>query len=107
MDLKQLQAKTVEINRGFESNFDKVQLLADLTEEVGELAQAILITEKIKLTKDPVKQRSVEDVANALGDIMFDLLVMADKYGLDMEAEYVKVMEELNSRISQGEFKKL
>ena len=106
MDLKNLQKQTAAIDNQFPHKFDKVSLALDITEEVGELAQAILITEKIKLTNDPTKQRLVEDVANALGDIMFDLLVMAEKYGLDMETEYLKVMDELKGRIEKGEFKK-
>lgn len=104
MDLKQLQQKTVDIQKRFPRNFTKVELVADIAEEVGELAQAVLITEKIKITNDPNKRRSLEDVANALGDILFDLLVLADKYGLDMETEYIKVMDELKGRIEQGEF---
>jgi NTP pyrophosphatase (non-canonical NTP hydrolase) len=104
MDLKQLQQKTVAIDNQFPHKFDKVSLALDLVEEVGELAQAILITEKIKITNDPAKKRTVDDVANALGDIMFDLLALAEKYGLDMESEYVKVMEEVAGRIGKGEF---
>lgn len=107
MDLKLLQQKTQEINQQFPVNFTKEQLMVDIAEEVGELAQAILIVEKMKFTTDPKKVRSINDVANALGDIMFDLLVMAEKYGLDMEQEYVKVLEELQGRIMAGEFKKV
>jgi NTP pyrophosphatase (non-canonical NTP hydrolase) len=104
MDLKQLQQKTVEIQKRFPTNFSKEEMIMDLAEELGELSQAVLIVEKIKVTNDENKRRSIEDVANALGDIMFDLLVMADKYGLDMETEYLKVMKELTGRIEQGEF---
>ena len=35
--------------------FDKRDRMIDLTEEVGELAQAILIVEKRKITSDPKK----------------------------------------------------
>lgn len=104
MNLLQLQQTTADLQKQFPRNFSKVELLADLTEEVGELAQAILITEKIKVTNDPNKRRTTEDVANALGDILFDVLVMAEKYGLDMEVEYQKVLEELKGRIGKGEF---
>lgn len=104
MDLKQLQQKTVEIHHRFPKEFSKEELMLDLVEEVGELAQALLIVEKKKFTNDPAKRRTVEDVANALGDIMFDLLVMAQEYHLDMNEEYLKVLEEIGGRIKQGEF---
>ena len=43
-------------------------------------------------------------MANALSDILYDLLVLAVKYGLDMEEEYAKVLGELMERIKSGEF---
>lgn len=73
-------------------------------EEVGELAQAILIVEKKKLTSDPAKQRTKADIANALGDIVFDLVLLADDYELDLFAEYAKVLQELRTRTESGEF---
>ena len=78
--------------------------MLDLMEEVGELAQAILIVEKKKLTSDPAKQKTKADIANALGDIMFDLVLLADDYKLDLFTEYAKVLKELHDRTQAGEF---
>jgi NTP pyrophosphatase (non-canonical NTP hydrolase) len=106
MDLKKIQQKTIEINQLFPSDYDKRDLMIDLVEEVGELANAILIVDKRKFTNNPTKKKTKADIANALGDILFDLLVMAQEYGLDMEEEMVKVLEEIKTRIASGEFEK-
>jgi NTP pyrophosphatase (non-canonical NTP hydrolase) len=107
MDLKQIQQKTIEIQKTFPIQFDKRDLIIDLTEEVGELAQAMLIVEKRKYSNNPSKQKTKADIANALSDILFDLLVLAQEYELDMDTEYVIVLEEMRGRIKRGNLKEL
>lgn len=107
MDTNDLINQTKELNQVFSKRSRKLTIderMLDLMEEVGELAQAILIVEKKKLTSDPAKQRTKADIANALGDILFDLVLVADEYQLDVFAEYDKVLEELRQRTESGEF---
>ena len=74
MKLEEIIEQTTRLNSRFEKKFDKKDRVLDLVEEVGELAQAILIVEKRKLTRDPLKQKRTEDIADALADILFDLI---------------------------------
>jgi NTP pyrophosphatase (non-canonical NTP hydrolase) len=104
MDLKQLQDKTKDLQKSFPVQFDKRDVMLDLVEEVGELAQALLMVEGRKHTSDPIKQRSVRDIANGISDILFDLMMLASKYDLDIGVEYLKVLNEIESRIKAGEF---
>lgn len=102
--MSDLQAQTKKLSGSFDRKFGKVERALDLVEEVGELAQAILISEKIKLTRDPNKQRTKTDVADALSDILYDLFMLSEDYQLDLSLEYSKMLEALKSRIDSGEF---
>jgi len=53
------------------------EMLAALTEEVGELADAMLAHEGIKGTADEDKLRE------ELGDVLFAILCIANRYGID------------------------
>ncbi len=107
MDTQQLIKQTRQLNQVFQQRSRKLTVderMLDLMEEVGELAQAILIVEKKKLTSDPAKQRTKADIANALGDILFDLVLLADDYDLDLFEDYSEVLQELKARVESGEF---
>ncbi|WP_460820252.1 hypothetical protein [Nocardioides korecus] len=55
----------------------------DLTEELGELARAILIAEGRKSATE-----SEEPVAQALCGVLFDVFALAQHYGVDLDTEY-------------------
>lgn len=73
-------------------------LVLDLMEEVGELANAILIEEGHK----PEKRRRAE-LVDSVCDVLYDLLRIADHYKIDLEKEYQKVLEQLKERGRKGE----
>lgn len=100
----ELIKRTRELTRRFGKQLDKRDRLLDLVEEVGELAQAVLIVEKRKTMKDPAKQRAVEDVADAICDSLFDLIMLAEEYGLDLGKEYGEMLDRLEKRLDSGEF---
>lgn len=89
-------------NRG--NKYDKRSRLIDLVEEVGELAQAIHIVEGFKRTNDPTKAKTTEDVADALADILYELVLLAHEYDLDLVEEYQKMLLRLENRLKAGEF---
>ena len=105
--MKKLVDETKRIANGFGKIFDKRDRMLDLVEEVGELAQAMLIVDGRKVTSDPDKKRTVVDVADALADILFDLIMLADDYGIELEEEYVGMLDRLEKRIKRGEFKEV
>jgi NTP pyrophosphatase (non-canonical NTP hydrolase) len=106
MDLKQIQEKTVTISKRFPNGYSKENRLVDLVEEVGELAQAMLIVDKLKTTNDPTKQKTVHDIADALADVLYNLLLLADDYGVDLDQEYQDMIWRLEKRLDEGEFKR-
>jgi len=103
MSLKKLTERTKKITKKFPRKFQwkAKERFISLVEEVGELANALLVREKNKPKKTLFKNNSVLD---ALCDILFDLLVLADVYGIDLEKEYPKMLKRLEARIRRGEF---
>jgi NTP pyrophosphatase (non-canonical NTP hydrolase) len=104
MDFQRLIEETKKIRKRFQkesSNFDKRDRVLDLVEEVGELANAVLIVEKRK--KKNIT-RSKSDIADAISDILFDLIILAEDYQIDLLADYERMLKALKTRIDKGEF---
>ena len=71
----------------------------ELVEEVGELANAIQTEEGFKS-----KKRKKSDVTNSVCDILFELMMIADHYNIDLDTEYLAVLEEIDKRNKNGDF---
>ncbi len=104
--MRELIEKTLRLARRFPKRYTKQERLLDVMEEAGELAQAVLIVERIKTTNDPLKQRTVEDIADAISDILFALIHVADDYGRDLIEDYAEMLVRLEKRLDKGEFDK-
>lgn len=102
--LKNLVEKTIEISDGFPKQMDRRDRMIDLMEEVGELAQAMLIVDKRKTTKDPTKQRTVHDIGDSLSDVLFNMILLARDYDIDLGKEYMEMLDRLRERLDEGEF---
>jgi NTP pyrophosphatase (non-canonical NTP hydrolase) len=75
------------------------QRFADLVEEVGELANAIQVEEHWKSQK-----RSKSELIDSVCDSLYSLFCIAAIYEVDLDKEYPKVLEHINSRRKKGEF---
>jgi len=75
------------------------QRFCDLAEEVGELANAIQVKEGWKTAK-----RSKSEVVDSICDVLYELLLIADYFNVNLEIEYPKVLEEIDKRRKKGEF---
>lgn len=71
----------------------------ELVEEVGELANAIQTDEGYKS-----KKRKKSEVINSVCDILFEILLIADHYHIDLDKEYPEVLKEIETRRKNGEF---
>ena len=90
MDFKELEKKVVEnaINYGKNYNIkiDEDFALLKLYEEVGELAQAILIhRKKSRPEKHVSEELSKKEVAKELADVIGMIIVNAHLLGIDLE----------------------
>jgi len=73
--------------------------LAELFEEVGELANAIQTEEGYK-----TKKRQKSEVTDSVCDILFELLLIADIYKINLDKEYPTVLRKIDTRRKSGEF---
>lgn len=102
--LKQLISRTKDINSKFPLDLGKKDRFIDLVEEVGELAQSILITSGSKRTNDPNKQKTIEDVKDALSDVLYNVIMLAEDHEIKLDDEYSLMLDRLEKRIQKGEF---
>jgi NTP pyrophosphatase (non-canonical NTP hydrolase) len=75
--------------------FQPMEILARLTEEVGELAR------EINHRWGPKKKKEAEDVkeiSDELGDIIFTVVCLANSQKIDLDMAFAKVMDKLNNR---------
>jgi len=102
MDLGKLTDKTIRITKKFPIKWNKKTRFIDLVEEIGEIANAILVKEGQKPKKTLHEGNSLPD---ALCDTFYDLLLISYQYGIDLEKEYLVMLKRLEKRIKAGEFK--
>jgi len=96
--MKELIGKTREAQSLVGSKMGIEARVLDLVEEVGELANAVLVEEGHK-------GRKKADLADSLADVLYDLILVAEHYGIDLKKEYGNMLEELKKRAERGEFK--
>src|SRR3954469_8426556 len=78
-----------------EGYFDPLTNLARLTEEVGELAREINHRFGQK-TKKP--EEAEGDLAMEMADILFVLICMANREGIDLQEAFDRMMEKVTAR---------
>src|SRR3989338_2379651 len=91
---KKLQKMFREKAKGNWKDWGNEATMIDLVEEVGELANAILVKEGYK--RDKRKKAELED---SLADVLFDVILLSSNYNVDLEKEYKKMLEKLEKRI--------
>lgn len=83
------------ISRFEEGYFHPLTNLARLTEEVGELAREVnhRFGEKTKKKEEPAG-----DMAMEIADILFVLICIANREGIDLQQAFDRMMEKVDSR---------
>ena len=96
MSLTEAQRRVDAWISGFEEGyFDPLTNMARLTEEVGELAREInhRFGQKTKKEEEPEG-----DLAMEMADILFVLICMANREGLDLQVAFDRMMEKVETR---------
>ena len=98
--LQQLTDQTKKLTKKFPGSGWKAETrFVDLVEEIGELANAILVKEKRKS-----KKRQKSEIADSLCDCLYNILILSDIYKIDLDKEYQQVLKQIELRIKKGEF---
>ncbi len=74
--------------------WSREELMLGFMKDIGDLSQIVQAKEGI---------RNIDNVDEALGhelsDCLWSIIVLADKYDVDLEAAYIKTMTELDSKL--------
>jgi NTP pyrophosphatase (non-canonical NTP hydrolase) len=96
LSLSQLQHRVDDWVSQFEEGyFDPLTNVARLTEEVGELAREVNHRFGQK-TKKP--EEAEGDLGMEMADIIFVLICMANREGIDLQQAFDRMMEKVESR---------
>lgn len=96
MSLKEAQARVdAWIAQYEEGYFDPLTNMARLSEEVGELAREVnhRFGQKTKKPDEPAG-----DLAMEMADILFVLICMANREGIDLQRAFDRMMEKVEGR---------
>ena len=96
MDLNTLQKKVDDwIKKYGIRYFDELTNMAQLTEEVGEVARIISRTYGEQSIK---KNEELNDLGEELADVLFVLLCLANQTGIDLEKSFEKKLKKKTKR---------
>lgn len=84
MEIKDAQEKVNDLINHYGGYWEPLSMLARLVEEVGELSRAMNIKYGGKKSKTKDDGRDVE---KELSDVMFTILAIANKEGIDLDKE--------------------
>lgn len=104
MDFKELQQRAVEIRnkyREFEikktgKEWTNLNIMEGFIGDVGDLMKLVMAKEGVRNIDDTDTK-----LAHELADCLWSILILADKYSIDIESEFMKTMDELATRIDK------
>jgi NTP pyrophosphatase (non-canonical NTP hydrolase) len=102
MDFKEIIKRAGEIRtkyeefekRRYRKSWGKEQILQGFVVDVGDLTRIIMEEEGWRKTKERGK------LAHELSDCLWSIIVLANKYGVDLEKEFENTMNEIEDMIT-------
>lgn len=104
MNLNELSKRAIQIRRKYDKlnqqkrgiAWNEQQIMAGFVGDVGDLSEIIMAKHGL---------RAMEDVdaklAHELSDCLWSILVIANKYDIDLSSEFLKTMKQLDKRIDK------
>jgi NTP pyrophosphatase (non-canonical NTP hydrolase) len=105
-DFEKMTERALEINNRYKKIEPKEwkleQDLMGLVKDVGELSEKLMIFEGYRKGFDG---KIKESIGHELSDVLFSVMVIADKTGIDLEKSFWKTMNEVKERIEDKKLK--
>ncbi|MHA1410086.1 MAG: nucleotide pyrophosphohydrolase [Candidatus Odinarchaeia archaeon] len=96
LTIEEAQQRVDEFISKYEVGYwEPLALLAGIMEETGELSREIMALTGIKPAKE--KER-LKGFIQELGDLFFNIICLANKYGIDLEKALLSTIEKYNKR---------
>ena len=104
MQYLELLNRAVEIRNKYDElnvkkrnvQWNEQQLMAGFVGDVGDLSKIIMAKHGLRAMDDIDTK-----LAHELADCLWSVLVLASKYDVDLEAEFMKTMDQLEANIEQ------
>lgn len=94
---KEIRAKYLEFEKKkFNQEWTTAQIAEGLVGDVGDLMKLVQAKQGIRDIPDVDKK-----LAHELSDCLWVLIILADKYGIDLEQSFCRTMDELDQRIAK------
>lgn len=90
----EVRAKYDELNTSRGVNWDGQNIMSGFVGDVGDLSKIIMAKHGLR-TMDDVDAK----LAHELADCLWSVLVLADKYKIDLANEFMQSMDQLEERI--------
>jgi NTP pyrophosphatase (non-canonical NTP hydrolase) len=102
MDFKILQKRALEIREKYSQleikkngkEWTRAELMHGFVGDVGDLMKLVMAKEGVRKIEN-----TDEKLAHELSDCLWSILVLAEKYNVDLEKSFLKTMDELEERI--------
>jgi len=106
MEFKNLIKKAVEVRdkyaelemKKYGKKWTNAQIAQGFIGDVGDLMKLVMAKEGIRKIEN-----ADEKLAHELADCLYSIFVLADKYNIDLEKEFLKTMDELKTKISKSD----
>ncbi|MFZ6036582.1 MAG: nucleotide pyrophosphohydrolase [Patescibacteria group bacterium] len=96
MSLHDIQHQTHDwISQYKEGYWPPHEIMAQMTEEMGEIAREVNHAFGMKKKKATEAENSI---SNELGDLLFNMSCLANSLGIDLDASFAHTMHKVNTR---------
>ena len=103
MDFKQLQDRALEIRQKYSElekekygkEWTREQIVQGFVGDVGDLVKLVMSKEGIRDMENVDKK-----LAHELSDCLWSILVIANRFGVNIEKSFLDTMDELEERVS-------
>lgn len=104
MDFSDLQKRAIEISARYDKlnqtkrgiTWNEQQIMAGFVSDVGDLSKIIMAKQGLRNMED-----ADEKLSHELSDCLWSILVLANKYNIDLPNEFIKTMNLLDERIDK------
>ncbi len=102
MEFKVIIARALQIrekyaaleNEKYGREWNKEEIALGFVGDVGDLAKLVSAKEGVRETQEVDTK-----MAHELSDCLWSILILADKYGIDLEKNFLGTMDELDNRL--------